>query len=380
MPPPLTTKTAGSEIALQKGGGALEVMPRNFGELEEFAIRMAKSRYVPPPLRGKPEDCLMIALQAYRWEMDPIAVAQQTYFPRDGGPPAYMAQLIAAVVHARAPLEGRLKIKWSGQWPQRTCTVTGKLRGDDDVKERTVHAVNITVRNSPLWKTDPDQQLAYYAERAWARLYVPDVLMGVHSREEPMDEEERATWATDVTPSKNESTPAPRETPASQLDGLEEIIDQQAEAVSQERIRMAHEAIKDRGEPERTEDIDANEPGVTDLSGVTDRSRPGDLSPEDEKLAEKLTSGEELPPSDDGLSDWERTLGRNWPALDASEEEWRKAVEDARTEIRKIQSVAVVETWEAANAAGLKVMEQVSRKLHSWFTGLIERHKEKLRA
>ena len=42
----------------------------------------------------------------------------------------------------------------------------------------------IQPKNSPLWKTDPDQQLGYYTIRAWARRHRPDVLLGVYDREE----------------------------------------------------------------------------------------------------------------------------------------------------------------------------------------------------
>jgi hypothetical protein len=39
-------------------------------------------------------------------------------------------------------------------------------------------------RNSTLWTEDPKQQIAYLAERRWARLYAPDVLLGVYTPDE----------------------------------------------------------------------------------------------------------------------------------------------------------------------------------------------------
>ena len=37
-------------------------------------------------------------------------------------------------------------------------------------------------RNSTLWADDPRQQLAYLAVKRWARLYCPEVILGVYDR------------------------------------------------------------------------------------------------------------------------------------------------------------------------------------------------------
>lgn len=217
--PPVVAKlpmAAANTSPMGEGAAALTVMPQNFGEVISFADRMAESRFVPATLRGKPADCLAVCLQALRWGMDPFSVAQKTYFIKDGSPPAYEAQLVNAVVYARAPLNGRLQIDWTGIWPNRKCTVTGHIIGDNNPKVREVLAVNIKVRNSPLWITDPDQQLAYYATRAWARLYTPDVLMGVYT---PDDDDMRADKARDITSS---AEPPPRA--ASRLDAFEQTM------------------------------------------------------------------------------------------------------------------------------------------------------------
>ena len=51
------------------------------------------------------------------------------------------------------------------------------------------------VRNSPLWAADPRQQIAYLATKRWARLYCPDVILGVYTPDEVIEREE-----LDVTP------------------------------------------------------------------------------------------------------------------------------------------------------------------------------------
>jgi hypothetical protein len=215
-PVALKDPTAGN--AVQMGGGVqmLTIMPQNIGEVSTLADRMAASRFVPPHLRDKPGDCFAVVMQSLRWGMDPYAVASKTYFVNDRM--AYEAQLVNAVVYARAPLDGRLDIKWEGAWPARICTVTGMIKGDKNPKVRRVDARTITTRNSPLWKSDPDQQIAYFATRAWARLFAPDVLMGVYTPDE-FDEESRADNARDITPA---AKPAPQAT--TRLDAMEAAI------------------------------------------------------------------------------------------------------------------------------------------------------------
>ena len=67
-------------------------------------------------------------------------------------------------------------------------TWTGRLRaadGTEVVRRVTSPTVGpIKVKNSPLWFSDVDQQLAYYTARTWARRYRPHRLLGVYSREE----------------------------------------------------------------------------------------------------------------------------------------------------------------------------------------------------
>ncbi len=45
----------------------------------------------------------------------------------------------------------------------------------------------ITVKNSPLWKVNVELQLAYHTTRSWARLYAPEVLLGIYTPDEVAD-------------------------------------------------------------------------------------------------------------------------------------------------------------------------------------------------
>jgi hypothetical protein len=158
---------------------------------------------IPAHLRGNPGDCFAILLQAARWRMDPYAVSQKTHLVN--GVLGYEAQLVIAVLNANAPITGRIKFEWFGPWDKVTNGKTDKssagvrafatLRGDSEPTEIKITMAQAGVRNSPLWTDDPRQQLAYLAAKRWARLYCPDVIMGVYTLDELDTPPER-----DITP------------------------------------------------------------------------------------------------------------------------------------------------------------------------------------
>lgn len=198
---PAALKGIGSTAMVSSNGSAF--LPASMAEAMELGKLMCLSNFVPPHLRGKPGDCLAVVMQATRWGMDPFAVANKTYFVNDRM--AYEAQLVNAVLNSRAPLEGRLRVEWDGDGQQLTCKVTGKIKGDPTEHSVWQEIVSLTTRNSPLWKTSPRQQLAYYTTRMWARLYCPEVLLGVYTDEEakdmgPLAEQPDGSYAAEVIP------------------------------------------------------------------------------------------------------------------------------------------------------------------------------------
>lgn len=179
----------GKSVAIHQAGGGGLPMPKDMGQVVDFAQLMCKSGpMIPFAFQGKPGVCMGVTMQALRWEMDPFAVCQKAYVTKDKSGNeriAYEAQLISAVINTRAPLKGRLKITYDGEGEARRCKVSGLFRGETEPHELVTPRISqIGVKNSPLWKSDPDQQLAYYGQRAWGRRYCPEVIMGVYSPEE----------------------------------------------------------------------------------------------------------------------------------------------------------------------------------------------------
>lgn len=177
------------DIALAQGGMALETM----GEAMEFAKVMAISgTAVPPHCRNNPGLCLAVCIQSLEWRMSPFAVANKSYVVNDRL--SYESQLIHAVIEQRAPIVSRLRHSFSGSGPTRRCKVWATAEGDSSPLEyESPEFLTILPKNSPLWKTKPDLQLYYNTSRDWARMYFPDVIMGVYSDDEMLDSPMQAT-------------------------------------------------------------------------------------------------------------------------------------------------------------------------------------------
>lgn len=147
---------------------------------------------VPQHLRGSLGDCMAIVIQAAQWDMNPFSVAQKTHLVN--GTLGYEAQLVNAVIITRAPIVSRPAFEWEGNWvgvngktdksDALAVTVSATFIGNDEPTALRVSMAQAGIRNSPLWETDPRQQLAYLAIKRWARLYCPDVLLGVYSADE----------------------------------------------------------------------------------------------------------------------------------------------------------------------------------------------------
>jgi hypothetical protein len=178
------------------------LLPRPLEEMTQVAQMLASSGVmVRPCFRNNPDACMAITYQAARWGMDPIAVANKAYLTRGKSGEdqiGYEAQLVSALINTAAPIQKPLSITYHGDGPGRWCQVEGLLKG---ATTPSVYAspkiANIKVKNSPLWFSDPDQQLAYYSQRAWARRYCSEIILGVYT-----DDELRYETIRDITPAQ----------------------------------------------------------------------------------------------------------------------------------------------------------------------------------
>lgn len=172
-----------------------------------MAKAMADSRVsVPEHLRGNIGDCMAICTQAMLWNMNPFAVAQKTHIV--SGRLGYEAQLVIAVVQNSGAIRGAFRFEHEGD----KCRAGAILRGETEITwGEWLSAASVTTKNSPLWKTNPKQQMSYLQAKNWSRIYCPGAILGVYSTDELEDSPISASAPAARTPSP---APAPAELPA----------------------------------------------------------------------------------------------------------------------------------------------------------------------
>lgn len=215
----MSTQTTGALAPFNgASAGSLLMDPSSMERLERLADIMASGRTtVPQHLRGSKGDCFAICLQSMQWGINPFAAAQKTHLVN--GVLGYEAQLVAAVINCSGVVSDRFNFEWFGDWHKivgRFKEVTSRVKKDDngepkkyivpawdqsdevglgvrvwatlkgESKPRSLELLmtQARTRNSTLWAEDPKQQLAYLSEKRWARLYAPDVILGVYTADE----------------------------------------------------------------------------------------------------------------------------------------------------------------------------------------------------
>lgn len=188
-------------------------------QLQAVAGLMAQAAVtVPEHLRGNPADCMAIIMQAMQWGMNPYAVAQKTHLVN--GVLGYEAQLVNAVISSSNAIVGRFHYEYEGDWSKCASSreeivkkpakgggtydkkelvrgwnsadeeglsvrVGAVIRGESEITwGEPVFLSSVITRNSPLWISNPKQQIAYLALKYWARLYCPAVVLGVYTPDE----------------------------------------------------------------------------------------------------------------------------------------------------------------------------------------------------
>lgn len=286
----VATQEASPVFANERGQANMLSLMMNvdfMASIDKMASMMASGKTtVPQHLRGNQADCFAICLQAIQWGMNPFPVAQKTHLVN--GTLGYEAQLVNAVVVNSGAIKGRFDYEFFGPWER----VIGKFKvirkekegkpveyrvpdwtfadetgcgvkviahlASGQVREVTLLLQQARTRNSTLWADDPKQQLAYLGVKRWARLYTPDVILGVYS----VDELEEI----DVTP--------PNDGPQSGADAKAELTRKAAERRAQQQKGQVIE-----GEAQVVSA--GHEPAAEPISDTNEQREPKDLEAED---------------------------------------------------------------------------------------------------
>ena len=169
-----------SQLATQGSFSSME----NFKEIYDIGKMFASSSLVPQTYQGKSMDCTIAVDMANRMNVSPMMVMQNLYIVR--GKPSWSGQACTALISGSGKFKN-LKHVYTGErntdsWG---CYLQAERIDDGEI----VKGAEVTIKMAKdedwyskagsKWKTMPELMLAYRASAFFARVHVPQSLMGV---------------------------------------------------------------------------------------------------------------------------------------------------------------------------------------------------------
>lgn len=162
----------------------------NFKEIYDIGKMFASSTLVPQAYQQKPMDCTIAVDMANRMGISPMMVMQNLYVVR--GKPSWSGQACTALIEGSGKFKS-VKHVYTGEKGTDTwgCYLQAIRIEDNEV----VKGVEVTIamakgeewyskkdkygNETSKWQTMPELMLAYRASAFFARVHIPNALMGV---------------------------------------------------------------------------------------------------------------------------------------------------------------------------------------------------------
>lgn len=174
-----------NEVMAKPQGGFIE----SFRESYKLASVFAKSSLVPQQYQGKTEDCAIAVDMAERMGVTPLMVMQNLYVVK--GKPSWSGQACMSFIKAKygdaMPIYTGERGTDSRGCYVRVRTPEGEIIEGTEVTIGMAKAEGWTANKK--WINMPELMLAYRAAAFFARVYCPEILMGVQVEGEVEDSE-----------------------------------------------------------------------------------------------------------------------------------------------------------------------------------------------
>lgn len=195
----ITTTNEVTDIQIQRENAAFEMLQRQ-------AKMFAASSLVPKEFIGNVANCAIAINIAKRLGADPFMTIQNVDIIH--GRPSFRASFLIAMVNSAGRFEPlQFRMEGTEGKPDRSCVAWTKSKPEGTLLEGPKISIEMakaegwSTKNGSKWITMPELMLRYRAAAFFARLYAPDITLGMMTAEEVVDTVER-----DVTP-KAESSP-----------------------------------------------------------------------------------------------------------------------------------------------------------------------------
>lgn len=164
----------------------------NFQEIYNVGKMFASSTLVPQSYQGKPMDCTIAVDMANRMGVSPMMVMQNLYVVK--GKPSWSGQACMSMIRANKEFKN-IRVIYTGVKGEDTwgCYIQAEHRESGEIIKGTEVTIKMAKeeewygKTGSKWKTMPEQMLAYRAAAFFARVYIPNSLMGLYVEGEAED-------------------------------------------------------------------------------------------------------------------------------------------------------------------------------------------------
>lgn len=330
-------KLRGTGVPIARSGGSFLPNFSDGGQMMEFAAMMAGAGVmVGPAVRNNPGACMGVVMMASRFGLDPFLLSHKAYVTKNKAGvevQAWEAQAIYAMILGSGALAEPFEFEYSGSGDTRRVRVIGRLAGTSKDRDVTTNEVGrIAIKNSPLWNSEPDQQLAYYGSRLWARRHAPHILMGVYDREE-----------ADLIARTDEN-------------GFVNITPERADPVTrlQANLKAGRPPVEEP-EPEPDPPAGAAALPADELEEDEPEQAAAEIAPEEESKQEEAAADDPLPPppgelvrTKKGALEYAQRWAAYWKAIPKDQEDEFLAETEALTDLAKNLNPAAVDVIDDA--------------------------------
>lgn len=164
----------------------------------KFAEIMAKSDIIPQHYRNKPANVFIAVQTAYRMNLDPMLVMQNTYVV--GGKLGMNTTFAISLANNSGLFANGIRYKVAGQGNDLRVTAYTNLKKTEEEISYTVTMKEAQAENwtkNTKYRTLPELMLRYRAATLLIRTHAPEVMNGMHMIEEL---EDVSAASKDVTP------------------------------------------------------------------------------------------------------------------------------------------------------------------------------------
>lgn len=179
-------KTEIMTMDTEKKYDMLEFMEKAY----KFAEIMAKSDIIPEHYRGKPSNVFIALNTAYRLNIDPLQIMQNTYVVR--GKLGMSSAFAISLANKSGFLASGIRYKKDGEGNTLRVTACAKLKSNGEeisfeIGMKEAIAEGWVEKPGSKYKTLPELMLMYRSATLLIRTHIPEVLNGMHTTEELED-------------------------------------------------------------------------------------------------------------------------------------------------------------------------------------------------